>query len=222
MGKPLVIACSLLEDEVTAIFERHGLEDVYDIRWMPESLHNLPQKMLGILQPAVDEETDRPYIMLTYGNCGNGLVGLTARDVPLVMPRYADCISMLLSERDDVDELRRNTYFLTRAWLDGEHSIDKEYDQLVEDNGQEDADDIMEMLYGHYENLMLIDTGCYDVDAQMERLDRTARKVHMKPCTAKGTISILERLLTRDWGDDFIQLEPGESVGLRDYFPLGD
>lgn len=38
---------------------------------------------------------------------GGGPVGLTARDAPLVMPRYADCISILQSagrsrcERDD-------------------------------------------------------------------------------------------------------------------------
>ena len=221
MGRPLVIACSLLEDEVTAIMDEHGLWDDYDVSWIP-NVHDTPKEMISILQPIVDEVAGRPYVMLTYGNCGNGLVGLTARDAPLVMPRYADCISILLSDRDDLDELRKNTYFLTRAWLESERSIDREYDKLVEDSGQEDADDIMEMLYGHYENLMLIDTGCYDVDAQMEHLDSTARKANMKPCTAKGTISVLERLLMGDWGDDFIRVEPGESVEMKEYFSCCD
>ena len=218
--RPLVIACSILKDEITTLFDKHNLEDVYNIRWMPESLHTFPQKMTGEIQSVIDEETDRPFIMLTYGNCGNGLVGICAREVPVIMPRYADCISMLLSERDDLDKLRTNTFFLTRGWMDGEYSIEKEYDGLVEKKGQKRADKIINMLYEHYDNLMLIDTGCYDMDAQAERLETVAKKVHMKPCTSKGTISIWERLLTQDWDDDFIRLEPGDTVAFKDYFPI--
>ena len=53
------------------------------------------------LQDAVIRSDKAGYeaILFGYALCGNGLLGLTAFTVPLVIPRAHDCITLLLGSR---------------------------------------------------------------------------------------------------------------------------
>ena len=60
-------------------------------------------------------------VALAYGLCNNGLAGLEARRVPLVLLRAHDCITAFLGSRDRYAryfEDRPGTYFETTGWLE--------------------------------------------------------------------------------------------------------
>ena len=53
---------------------------------------------LGEILASVDESKYEA-ILLGYGLCSNGLVGLTARSIPLVIPVH-DCITLFLGSKE--------------------------------------------------------------------------------------------------------------------------
>lgn len=220
--KPLVIACSILEDEIGKIFADHGLEKTYDLLWLEDSLHNDPHKLGAVIEEQLALADDRPLVLLAYGNCGNGLVGVTTAGAPVIMPREADCISALLHDRGDVDDLRKRTYFLTRGWMNGSESLDVSYRRYLEKFGPEKTEKFIGALYGNYEDLMLIDTGAYDADALAPEHERLAGLYHLNPVRAQGSTGVFERLLLgpRDPAE-FLHVEPHHTFTLRDFFDFG-
>ena len=78
--------------------------------WLPQGLHDTPE----LLHKRLESELDRlyadiedralrcpkpDYIGLCYGLCSNGVVGLTARDIPIVVPRCDDCTALFLGSQ---------------------------------------------------------------------------------------------------------------------------
>jgi len=77
---------------------------VVDARFLSKGLHDRGARVMRAgLQAAIDEaEADAEKydaLALGYGLCGNGLAGLEARSVPLVLPRAHDCITLLMGSR---------------------------------------------------------------------------------------------------------------------------
>ena len=79
-----------------------------DIEFLPKGLHDIGQAgmsaRLSEVLAAVDE-TKYEAVLLGYGLCSNGLVGLTARSIPLVVPRAHDCITLFLGEQGAIPRL---------------------------------------------------------------------------------------------------------------------
>jgi len=52
--------------------------------------------MQARLQAAIDKVEERQYdaLLMGYGLCNNGIVGLTTKSIPLVIPRGHDCITV--------------------------------------------------------------------------------------------------------------------------------
>jgi hypothetical protein len=105
-----IIACRVLSREISyfAALSPHTV----DITWLPQGLHDTPDQLRRMLQEAIDSIHDqvkknllkhRPdYIALGYGLCSNGVVGLTSRDIPMVIPRTDDCIALFLARKSAI------------------------------------------------------------------------------------------------------------------------
>ena len=104
--------------------DSHQLE--IPVHWMGNSLHNAPDRLREALQEVLGSITDLDQVLLGYGNCGNGLVGIKCPGAAMVIPRFGDCIDMLLNDNSALDEIRSNTYFLTKGWLRGECPVTKD------------------------------------------------------------------------------------------------
>ena len=78
-----------------------------------------PVKMRDALQAIIDRITaDTETIILGYGLCSMGVIGLRARHSRLVIPRRDDCIAILLGSRSAyLKEFEREpgTYFYQKA-----------------------------------------------------------------------------------------------------------
>ncbi len=95
--KYLIIACSIMRDEVT-----HFQTDEVSLVFLEQSLHRTPQKMKGAIQEEIDkaEEWEGDQIILSYGLCSNGIVGVRANRHPVLIPRVHDCITLFLGSSE--------------------------------------------------------------------------------------------------------------------------
>jgi hypothetical protein len=108
-----------METEVRSLQDPH-----IDVRFLDYGLHNVPEKMSEAIQNEIDlaiEIDDYEAIILGYGLCSNGIVGVKARHIPLVVPRVHDCISLFLGSvkkyRTEVAACP-GTFYLTSGWIE--------------------------------------------------------------------------------------------------------
>jgi hypothetical protein len=93
--RELVIACSMLEDEVQEAMRQTGRE--LPILWMDRGLHEHPERLREELRSRIDSADDADVIMLTFALCGNALAGIGSQRAKLVLPKFDDCIHILTS-----------------------------------------------------------------------------------------------------------------------------
>ena len=73
--------------------------------------------MPGLIQEQIDQAAEyASQIVLGYGLCSNGIVGITARNQSLIVPRCHDCITLFLGSPAAYSEVfkeRSGSYYLT-------------------------------------------------------------------------------------------------------------
>ena len=217
MGQ-LLIACETLKDEIQKVMDSHQLE--IPVHWMGNSLHNAPDRLREALQEVLGSITDLDQVLLGYGNCGNGLVGIKCPGAAMVIPRFGDCIDMLLNDNSALDEIRSNTYFLTKGWLRGECPVTKDLNYQLKRYGKEQSKKIMRVLFKNYTYMMMIQTGSYDMSEVQEELDAFSALTELELIEGKGSLTILEQLLTGNWTKNFCVIPPGQQTTLEDFKAL--
>ena len=92
----ILLACAMLEDEVLAAYDKHGCDMA--IRWIDRGYHENPDVLRAELQKMIDaaEQEGATEILLAIGLCGNGVVGLVGQHARLAIPRFDDCINLML------------------------------------------------------------------------------------------------------------------------------
>src|SRR5512136_2427621 len=96
-----LISCEIFYRELCASVARS--KNQIDIEFLPKGLHDIGQdKMLPRIQAAVDAVDASRYegILLGFGLCNNGISGLVARSIPLIVPRAHDCITLFLGSKE--------------------------------------------------------------------------------------------------------------------------
>ena len=127
MKKYKVIACKVMMREMYHLAAQS--ENVIDIIWLKQALHNTPDILRESVQAAIDdverEEEDYDAILLGYCLCSNGIVGLRSKKTPIVVPRGHDCVTMLLGSKERYREIfdghDGGIYWYSPGWI--EHSL---------------------------------------------------------------------------------------------------
>ena len=93
------IACEVLARQV--YLEAARSPHVIDVDLLEKGLHDNAAVLRRELQRRIDAVLVPPYdaIVLVYGLCNRATEGLVAREVPLVMARAHDCITLYLGSR---------------------------------------------------------------------------------------------------------------------------
>jgi len=209
---------------------------VVDVELLPRGLHNTPPNLRVQLQARIDaaRDTATKYdaIALVYGLCGTALDGLTARDIPIVIPRAHDCITLFLGARERYKEQFEKypgTYWYALDYIersDGTGStlsmgsgtdtdLQAVYDQYVQKYGKDNADYLMEVMGAwkqHYRRAIFIGMGVGDETAAETRAQEQAARRGWSFERIVGDLVLIRRLLHGDWGEDFLVLEPGQRV----------
>lgn len=207
-----------------------------DVEFMQKGLHDIPTiEMNKRLQARIDAAVAQGYdaILMGYGLCNNGLVGLTARDTPLILTRAHDCITLFFGSRARYQtyfDANPGTYFKTTGWIERDEvaeelkqisipnqtGMDLSYNELVERYGEDNAEYLWEELCNtekNYSKITFIEMGV-EPDDSFERL---ARKESVQKNWSfektTGDMCLIHQLLTGPWPErDFLTVQPGEHV----------
>lgn len=230
-----LISCDVLYREMCAAVA-HSKHQV-DFEFLPKGLHDRGSAvMLREIQATVDRVDPETYdgVLLGYGLCGNGLAGLTARRIPLVVPRAHDCITLFLGDKERYMEYFQGhpgVYFKTTGWIErGEGSemsqlALKKYGygmsraELVAKYGEENADFLAKELGNYtvsYSQYTFIEMGV-EPDDRFERCTlEAARERGWNFEKIRGDMSLIEGLVNGDWDPKrYLVVQPGHRVVAR-------
>ena len=215
-GQKVVVACRVMEPELKKVSKGHnGVK----IRYLDQGLHRTPQDMAGLVQEEIDQAAkSAKRIVLAYGLCSNGIVGVSARQQGLIVPRCHDCIAFFLGSPAAYQEAfkdRPGTYYLTPGWV----AEKKDPLGIVENDyaprfGWDTAVWVMEEELKHYSHIALIDTGVTDLAPLRQRALENARVFHKEYEEIQGRrLKYFSKIIRGPYPpDDFITLKAGETV----------
>jgi hypothetical protein len=104
------------------------------------------------------------------------------------------------------------------GWLKGESTIMSEYERSKKRYGEETALSIMEMMYGHYKTMGLIDSGISSMDDLFIRTGEIAELLHLERKVYPGTTTYIEQLIAGPWDPDrFIVKPPFTAITDEDF-----
>ena len=149
-------------------------------------------------------------VLMTFGVCGNSILGLKTGNFELILPKVDDCITLILGSYDIRKAAMEEspTYFLTESWLAHESGIWNEYLHCLKKYGQEDTDAMFKTMLANYERFGVIDTGCYDFEHFYRIVSEIANVFNLEVARFKGTTSYIEKLLTGPWTEDRFRIFP--------------
>jgi len=219
--RPVVIACRVMEPELEAV--RTGSRAV-EIIYLEQGLHRTPKRLPELLQEQIDRAASHASaIILGYGLCSNGLVGVTARRQKLIVPRCHDCISLFLGSPARYDAVFRDhpgTFYLTPGWVKQNQDPLGTYQmEYLPRYGSEVALWAIKESLKNYTHIALINSGMPGNEALRRRALENAEFLNMAYIEIEGNLSYFEKILRGPYNDgDFLHLQPGETITQSLYF----
>ncbi|MBR2540278.1 MAG: DUF1638 domain-containing protein [Mogibacterium sp.] len=224
-GKKILIACSMIEDEINQVFDQFDCSDV-EIRWMERGYHNDPDELREVIQKEIEraESDGADTVMLAYGFCGKGASGWHTERAILAMPRFDDCCNIMLctGKRQKRNLLEAGNMYLTKGWSRDEGALLSMLKRAQERYGERRGLKAMKLMFDSYTKVTVIDTGCYELAPVQEYAEKCADLLELEKCTVKGSNEILRKLIAGEWDEDIIVKKPGEPVRDEDFEFGGD
>ena len=220
------ITCKVMQRE--AYFCAARTKNVVDIVLMPQGLHDEPDKLRAEVQKALDNTHDiqgRAYdaSLLGYGLCSNGIAGLSA-EIPVVVPRGHDCITLLLGSKDRYQEYfdsHRGVYWYSAGWIESGKQPGKErYERTLKEYqakyGDDNAQYLMEVEQDwirQYNWATFIDWGLANSDEYKDYTKCCAEFLHWNYDELKGDPALMQKLVDGQWDDgEFLVVRPGQKI----------
>lgn len=241
--KNLAIVCDVMKNEFEE-FKRQNHNDL-DCAFMEQHLHDTPDTMRVKLQEEIDKVGDEyKNIILIYGQCSNGVVGLKSDKHEIIIPKVDDCISLFLGSKERyIEEFKKDpaTYYLCKGWIEyggdpyrgyliwtgQEDKIPKEWFRARERYGKKYDEPmakflITEMLK-NYKRVVLINNDDiekihrdYAEDMVASMSDILEKEIELKEI--KGSSRLLKMLVDGNWdNNEVIRIKPGQEI-LQEYF----
>jgi len=211
----IVIACTMLREQIEQAMCLTGAK--YPVYYLPEALHNHPQKLKNELSDLLQTLPPAEHILYGGGLCGNALLGLSFPS-PAIIPRFDDCISMFLyNGYNRLTAKDAGCYYVTSFWLGREGDLWNQYLELRRRYGNHTGGVLMERMLKGYHSLCLIDFAASKNNLLWSKVQLLAEEFALKPQHMKGSLTIWEKLFAGVWDDDFIILPAGEKL-IFDHF----
>ncbi len=210
---------------------------VVDVEVFRLGLHNEPKSLRARLQEAIDANVGAGYeaIVMAYALCGQATAGLIARDVPLIIPRAHDCITLFLGSRARyqqefvdhpgtywyaLDYMQRrdksSTSLALGSGLDTAN-IQDVYQEYVAKYGEDNANYLMEIMgawQSHYQRAAFIDVGVGDGTPVEQLAQDEAERRGWSFDRVMGDLALVRNLLYGDWNEDYLVIPPGQRIAM--------
>jgi len=210
---------------------------IVDIELFRQGLHDTPIDLRAKLQTQIEASVGQGYdaVVLGYGLCGKATEVLQAKEIPLVVPRAHDCITLFLGSReryqceftehpgtywfanDYVERGKRAGSTLTMGSVGPQADTQELYAQYVAKYGKDNADYLMEMMgewSKHYNRAVFVDMGVGDASVAERAARENSERRGWTFERMAGDLVLIRRLLNGEWANDFLVLQPGEAVAL--------
>jgi len=218
----VIIACRVMQEHLQQL-----LPEGTAVSYLEITLHNTPKKLAAALQLEIDAVAQPSNVIIGYGLCGNGLLGIKSGPHTLIIPRTHDCVAIFLGSHQRY--LQRffanpNTYYLTRGWLEAKDEPLQDYLDYVRDYDEEDADYLVEMKYRHYRKLTMVGFSQQELDEcrplALRVAEFCAKRWNMEYEEIIGSTALIETLLKMPGQLDssnaeFVVLKPGEEIQIE-------
>jgi hypothetical protein len=148
-----LVACGALAREVLALSKQLG-EDLFELKFLPASLHNAPQSIPDAVDGALAElSAECSTLLVGYGDCG------TAGRLDKVLEKHnatriqgAHCYAFFagLSQFDELHDAEPGTFYLTDYLV-------RQFDTLVfKPLGLDRHPELLDAYFGNYTRLMYL------------------------------------------------------------------
>ena len=221
----MLIGCAVFREVLSRAPEVKGCK----LHIMDYGLHLTPRKMRSAIQEPIDALAVPHLVLIGFGLCGNGLVGLQSGIHTLVIPRVDDCIALFLGSRAArLRECAANpaTYYLTPGWLECGGEPWSEHRNLCAAYGAEKADRISWAMYKNYRRLCFLAFTAEELERCRPRALQVAEfcreRFGMEYEERIGSDALMRRLLAfggagtelreADPAGEFVIVPPGSEV----------
>ena len=226
------IGCGVLGPDVSFVAQQKKLS--LQKKMLPGGLHNTPDVLREKLQAAIHEaaaDQSCKRIIVGYGLCGNGSVGIWApKNIPLVFPKVQDCIALFLgSDQAYRDQFSKypGTFYISSGWyLEKEKAKENKAqkvwlgneamgcEEVKEKYGEKRGKDIIDFFstwQQNYQRAAFIDTGSGKTWRHEEYAKKMAKDFNWEYQPIKGSLALITKLLCATESDaDILVVPPGK------------
>jgi len=231
MMKFKFICCEVFTREACIAIARSP--HTVDPEFTPKGAHEKPEYLRNLIQEkidAADKDAAYDYVLLGFGLCGNAAAGLKARSIPLVIPRAHDCCTIFLGSRSRFVEYFGNN--LSSEWSSAGYmergdsyirdtdtgkllGLDREFEDLVEQYGEENAVYIWETLHPESKSneLIYINTPETSQLGYIEKLRQVAENEGKSLRILEGDMRLINSMVMGEWNEDeYLIVPPGKEI----------
>jgi hypothetical protein len=225
-GRQVVIACRVMEPEISKVLsERNVNPEAVEVLYLDQAMHRTPRKLLELVQETIDQVSPTALqIVLGYGLCSNGVVGVKARQQELIIPRCHDCIALFLGSPGRYQEIFRSrpgTYYLTPGWIAEKQDLLGLIEEQTPRYGRDTAQWMIEEELKHYTHIVMIDPGGEDIEPLRARGKENAITLNKQYEEIPGSLDYFREILYGPYREDkFFRLRPGEQFTQELAFSL--
>jgi len=214
-----------------------------DVEFLRKGLHDLETpNMVAKIQAAidaVDAAAGYQAILLGYARCNDGLVGVSARSIPLVIPRAHDCITLFFGSRSAYQayfDQHPGTYYMTTGWAErnvagdyarpaygqqgvmGKLGLTQTRAELVAKYGADNADFIDEIMgdwLKNYTKFLYLKMRIGPDEPLIAATQQEAQQRGWEFEQRDGNWTLLKKLFDGAWDEDFVLVQPGQKIVPR-------
>ncbi len=210
--KRKIISCAIFEPYVNMIAINHQVN--FDVKYLEIKQHDDPKRLNDLLQHEIDQIQHVDEILLLYGLCGNSILRLKAKDIPVRILKVHDCAMVLSGSRNRYKELF--VHNLSQAYACASYDSLESYNnfkmslmylRLVNEYGQDNADYVLKTLYyPKSDKIFYFDFHLPNDAIQKLKYEKNKLKV------VEGSLKMLENVLLNREHKDTECLRQGEMI----------
>lgn len=238
-----LIACKVLFRELSYLSALS--ENVIDTTWIRQGCHDHPEQLKEVLQHEIDltesgedlhtnkmlEDGDASgvfddfdAILIGYGLCSNGTLGISSKKYRLVIPKAHDCITLFLGSKERYTryfDALPGCFWYTASWIENTAMPGRERAQRsarIYRNMGYDEDTIEYLLselsgVNNYRHAAYIRMPFFDREKYRSITQDAAEYFSWEYHEMEGNMDLMERFISGNWDpDEFLVLEPGEKA----------